>query len=1043
MGTRKYFRPLYKVMNFIVCGMLMMNLQTNAATGYVKLDASEKGVNLSNRYTVTVNGIPVPVIKVKGSIAPSYVQFSFAGSVDVVIHVSETVNSYTLTPKGYNINPTKSGSDISFTLDKPRHLILHHVNSSTESLGIFAESIEENIPTVGGNVLNVMDYGVDNTGATDNSTQIKSALNAVLSGGTLYFPAGKYSANMLVPRANTTVYLAAGAVLQAISNSSSVSSMFYISNSGVSIRGRGVIDGRGDIHRAAGKMYNLIEENAGNFSMEGIILRTAPAWHLMTYGNNLSFKNVKWINNSDYVNGDGIGAAGTNITVDNCLLMVTDDPFALHTPRFVGDMNLIIKNTVLFNQVAGGRFFLMGYYTGKGTTSHWDAENIDMANGYRIISNTTGNAFEFWSAGGVISDCSFQNIRLENSVNSLVAGVTHWDFSQWIPGDVGNGSINHITFKDVQQEYFGTLGSVDPSLCPWTNGKNSFNAGGYSTVTSANSINDVVFENYFVNGTRVVNTTEGKFAIGNYVTNITFPSSGSQKVNIQANDPLADYGGSNGGQFTVSVTGSTASDLEVFYTIHGTAINGVNYNTINNSVIISAGSNSATITITPILISGGSAYQTVFLSLDKNSKYMVDANYHAVVTILNGSIDNKAPSIPLNLNSSSVTQSGFILKWKASTDNVGVETYEIRNNGISVASITDTTYTFRGLTPSTEYKITVKAWDGAGNSSESEVFNGSTTSPDLVAPSVPSGLKPTSILQTSFRLSWMASTDNVGMKSYEVFKDNVSIGSSKDTSYSVSGLKCATKYSFTVRALDDAGNASVQSTALSVTTSACGGPNIALNKTTTTSTIESASYSGAKAVDGKTATRWASLGSDPQWISVDLVATYSISQVKLFWEAASAKEYKIQVSDDASSWTDIYSTTTGDGGLDDLAGLSGTGRYIRMVGSTRNTGYGYSLYEFEVYGSYLTAISESYINQLSVYPNPVVDHILLVDFEDVAYGKEANIQIRSMEGRVEFQTTIPVSQRVSINLPQNLANGVYVLSIKTSKESLNQKIVVE
>jgi hypothetical protein len=74
-----------------------------------------------------------------------------------------------------------------------------------------------------------------------------------------------------------------------------------------------------------------------------------------------------------------------------------------------------------------------------------------------------------------------------------------------------------------------------------------------------------------------------------------------------------------------------------------------------------------------------------------------------------------------------------------------------------------------------------------------------------------------------------------------------------------------------------------------------------------------------------------------------------IDRVKLFWERAYAKSYKIQVSDDAMNWTDIYSTTEGDGGIDDLAGLSGNGRYVRMYGTQRGTEWGYHLYEMEVY----------------------------------------------------------------------------------------------
>src|ERR1041385_653071 len=130
---------------------------------------------------------------------------------------------------------------------------------------------------------------------------------------------------------------------------------------------------------------------------------------------------------------------------------------------------------------------------------------------------------------------------------------------------------------------------------------------------------------------------------------------------------------------------------------------------------------------------------------------------------------------------------------------------------------------------------------------------------------------------------------------------------------------------------------------------ACGTTNIALNKPATSSGNENGSLTPNLAVDGNTGTRWSSAFSDPQWIQIDLGSTQSICHVKLTWEAAYGKNYQIQVSDNAASWTTIFSTTTGDGGVDDLTNLSGSGRYIRMNGTVRATQYGYSLFEFEVY----------------------------------------------------------------------------------------------
>ena len=117
----------------------------------------------------------------------------------------------------------------------------------------------------------------------------------------------------------------------------------------------------------------------------------------------------------------------------------------------------------------------------------------------------------------------------------------------------------------------------------------------------------------------------------------------------------------------------------------------------------------------------------------------------------------------------------------------------------------------------------------------------------------------------------------------------------------------------------------------------------------TASSSENAGLAAANAVDGNTGTRWSSAFSDPQWISVDLGATASISQIVLTWEAAYGRSFQLQTSTDNATWTTIYSTTTGTGGVQTL-NVSGSGRWVRMYGTARATGYGYSLWEFQVYG---------------------------------------------------------------------------------------------
>ncbi len=130
----------------------------------------------------------------------------------------------------------------------------------------------------------------------------------------------------------------------------------------------------------------------------------------------------------------------------------------------------------------------------------------------------------------------------------------------------------------------------------------------------------------------------------------------------------------------------------------------------------------------------------------------------------------------------------------------------------------------------------------------------------------------------------------------------------------------------------------------------CSTGNAALNKPATASSSENGvGTSAPNAVDGDAGTRWSSEHSDPQWLTVDLGSAQTVCGVDLKWEAAYATSYKIQVSDTGTGgWTDLYSTTTGPGGNESLT-VNGTGRYVRVYGTARATGYGYSLWEVAVH----------------------------------------------------------------------------------------------
>ena len=176
------------------------------------------------------------------------------------------------------------------------------------------------------------------------------------------------------------------------------------------------------------------------------------------------------------------------------------------------------------------------------------------------------------------------------------------------------------------------------------------------------------------------------------------------------------------------------------------------------------------------------------------------------------------------------------------------------------------------------------------------------------------------------------------------------------------GIECASKYGYSLWEFEVYGKLHQEPVVPEV--------NIALNKTSKASSEFTDPNDGNKTyqsllafdgkgtnetVDGKQS-RWVSLRTkdDPtatsQWIYVDLEADYDISKVVLNWEGNGAKEYKVQISNDGQNWTDISHITDGKGGIDELTYKNTTGSYVRMLGIEPGGIYGYSLWEFEVYG---------------------------------------------------------------------------------------------
>nr|WP_321453868.1 family 16 glycosylhydrolase [uncultured Carboxylicivirga sp.] len=211
--------------------------------------------------------------------------------------------------------------------------------------------------------------------------------------------------------------------------------------------------------------------------------------------------------------------------------------------------------------------------------------------------------------------------------------------------------------------------------------------------------------------------------------------------------------------------------------------------------------------------------------------------------------------------------------------------------------------------------------------------------------------------------------------------------------------------------------------------------NIALNKPAFASSQENASYAAAYCVDGNESTRWASNWNQPEWLYVDLENTYNINQVILKWQYAHASAYEIQISDNAQDWNTIYTETAGNGETDDIT-LNGSGRYLRILCNQRNTEWGFSLFELEVYGSTPTEINENLFESIKLYPNPAKNSVTIEDVNHVL--NEINI----------FNSAGQAVQKVEIHSPvqfiplNGLPAGMYFVKCSGPKKSIIKTLFI-
>ena len=204
-----------------------------------------------------------------------------------------------------------------------------------------------------------------------------------------------------------------------------------------------------------------------------------------------------------------------------------------------------------------------------------------------------------------------------------------------------------------------------------------------------------------------------------------------------------------------------------------------------NGVLVGTDSASGSIqtSTSPLWIGGNQPYGEHFAgTIDEARVYNRALSVTEIQTVMANPLvpsapDTSAPTAPTGLTATAAGAGQINLSWTASTDNVGVNGYEVErclgagcSGFAAIGTPTGTTFANTGLAASTAYTYRVRATDLAGNvSAYSATASASTTAaPDTTAPTVPTGLAATVAGTTQINLAWTASTDNVGVTGYRV-----------------------------------------------------------------------------------------------------------------------------------------------------------------------------------------------------------------------------------------------------------------------------------
>lgn len=407
-----------------------------------------EGIELSGKFAVSVEGKEVPVYKAKvPPVEPiprlnnylgepgiaSYASFDMRADIDVTITCPEPVKSVKILPTSFRIVPRVHDSTITITMDKPTHVTVEVNGDWHESLHIFANPFEKNIPS------------------PDEPSVV-------------YFGPGVHEVTSLTVEDDTTVYIAGGAYLRCVTDSEEepvemsgrmrIPPTFILQGRNITFRGRGIID-QESIPRAD-RRYTILIQDSEDVTLEGVMIHDPSHWTVpIKRSDNVRVDNIKIIGRRG--NADGVDiSSSSNVLVENCFLRTLDDLVVVKSRTGQGEVrNIHARKCVLWNELAHA--LSIGAEV-RENVSDVLFEDCDVI--HDVGRETALRIYHCDNA--VISDVTFQNIRVEEArrLISCWIGRTRWTKTE------ERGHIKNVVFRDIT----AVSAPIDPTLTGFQDG---------------------------------------------------------------------------------------------------------------------------------------------------------------------------------------------------------------------------------------------------------------------------------------------------------------------------------------------------------------------------------------------------------------------------------------------------------------------------------------------------------------------------------------------------------------------------------------------